>query len=186
MNFALLGALLLGAVAAQPAGEKRAAIRRSRVCCPSSSVLPSSSSSAVSCFTEHMCSPCDAVQTVIARDADFLALLNKHSVEAAMVLVSCQGARFCFVDEHDGVCLKQSGPLKNMFQLYSGTKVFDIIQQVNYDEATGDVVVWAVEVASHRRRSVIVRDVHRTYRAELGCDYKLRFVQATSFLCRTN
>lgn len=168
--------------------EKVANIRRSRVCpsSSSSSSWSSSSSSSVSCITEYQCEPCDAVQTVISRDNDLLALINRNSWSAANVLIQpC--ARFTVLDDHNGVCLKQGGPFKNAYGLFEGAQIFDIIQSVNYDEGSGNVIVRAVELVDFGCEGKLnVRDVTRVWSSTMGCDYKLDFWSGTSFLCRTS
>lgn len=190
---ALTGALPIdgeskrGPTAAAPLVLQEADKIHPRCLCSSSSSSSSSScsSSSDSCITEYQCSPCDAVQTVINKDSDFLALLGKHNWNAASVLVQC-GATFDLVDEHNGICLRQAGTINNMWLLYQKTSIFDIIQSVSYCERDGSVEVRAVEVAEYKGQSVNVRDVTRKYTSKQGCDYKLAHLSATSFLCRTN
>lgn len=207
MNFFLITSLL-GLTAALPAVEPYSEISKhgrqaaplvlqtagGKLCprrgCSSSSSSSSSTTScssgySSSCITFYACSPCDAVQTVINRDNDLIPLINKHNFNAASVLVQPE-ARFSFLDEHNGICLRQGGPVKNMWLLYKDMGIFDIIQNVRYVEEDGSVEVRAVEVATYKDQSINVRDVTRVYTAKQGCDYKLNLLRATSFLCRTN
>lgn len=160
-------------------------IHPSCVCSSSSSSSSSSCTSSFSCITEYPCSPCDAVQTVINKDNDLIALINKHNWSAVSVLVH-PDARFNVLDEHNGICLRQSGCIKNFWMLYKGVEIFDIIQNVQYIDCDGSVEVRAVEVSKYKGKTLNVRDITRTYRSSQGCDYKLSFVSGTSFLCRTN